>query len=137
MRGGGGDGGERPARFQRPPEPRRSGQSPAEDPRRQPAEFKAPRAAALTAGRAAAAAKKSSPELRPRPPELLAAPPPLALFSRSRLPSAMLQPGGSGASGSRPRGPAPSDGTARRGAAPHGAARRPPARRSDGSGAAP
>lgn len=119
-----GEGGERPARFQRPPEPRRSGQSPTEDPRRQPAEFKAPRAAAL----AAAAAKKSSPELRPRPPELLAAPPPLALFSRSRLPSAMLQPGGSGANGSRPHGPAPSDGAARHRTARRGPARTAPAR---------
>lgn len=123
-----GEGGERPARFQRPPEPRRSGQSPTEDPRRQPAEFKAPRAAALAAGRAAAAAKKSSPELRPRPPELLAAPPPLALFSRSRLPSAMLQPGGSGANGSRPHGPAPSDGAARHRTARRGPARTAPAR---------
>ncbi|CAN8195887.1 unnamed protein product, partial [Coccothraustes coccothraustes] len=107
--GGEEDGGDQRA-FSACPSPGGAVEAPARTPRSlaRPAELRGPGAASPAPGRAAAAGEKSSPELRPRPPErLLCCSAPLALFSRSRLPSAMLQPGGRGASGAPARAPLP------------------------------
>lgn len=92
------------------PSPGGAGRAPPRTPvhSRAPPSCTAPRPWAPRPGERRLLEKKSSPELRPRPPERLSAPPPpLALFSRSRIPSAMLQPGGRGASGSPARAQLP------------------------------
>ncbi|XP_036260173.2 translation initiation factor IF-2-like [Molothrus ater] len=132
--GGEEDGGDQRA-FSACPSPGGAVEAPAGKPRSLPrlAELCGPGAASPAPGRAAAAEEKSSPELRPRPPErLLCCSAPLALFSRSRLPSAMLQPGGRGASGaparaSLPRAPQRPGGAARPARSPCRPAARPAA----------
>lgn len=107
--GGEEDGGDQRA-FSARPSPVGADEASAGTPRslQRPTELCGPGAAVPAPGQAAAAGEKSSPELRPRPPErLLCCSAPLALFSRSRLPSAMLQPGGRGASGAPARAPLP------------------------------